>query len=160
MRNFICHKIWGVTPRANEGVIQKLAKISQKVSFLAEVLVIFKISLKTLTYVMRYFVWYLWWNFFTNRTSFVGVILEKPPRSSQKSNSLFWKFIFKVFRNLKIFRAPPIVASKTLDKIMYYSSGAKTKFKKRKQQVKIFVHYNHLRRSKWINHTETNQCLI
>ena len=60
MRNFICHKIWGVTPRANEGVIQKLAKISQKVSFLAEVLVIFKISLKTLTYVMRYFVWYLW----------------------------------------------------------------------------------------------------
>ena len=54
MRNFICHKIWGVTPRVNEGVIQKLAKISQKVSFLAEVLVIFKISLKTLTYVMYY----------------------------------------------------------------------------------------------------------
>ena len=33
---------------------------------------------------MRYPALHHWWKFGTNPTSFVGVILEKPPRSSQK----------------------------------------------------------------------------
>ena len=38
-----------------------------------------------------------WWNFCTNPTSFRGVILEKPPRSSQKLYFLLLRKHLKVY---------------------------------------------------------------
>ena len=90
----IWHKNWGVTKRAWEGVIQKLPKISQKFRFLAEFFWNFYISQKTVTYVVSYLPLYHWSKFGTNPTSFGGVIVEKPPRSSQKLYFLLlWKHL-------------------------------------------------------------------
>ena len=64
---------------------------------LAEILQIFKISLKTVSYVMCYLEFHCWRNFCTNQISFGGVILEKPPRSSQKLYFLLLRKHLKVY---------------------------------------------------------------
>ena len=97
MRSLIWHKNWGVTKRAWEGVIQKLPKISQKFRFLAEFLGIFDIFQKTVIYMMRYLAMHNWSKFCTNPTSFGGVIVEKPPRSSQKLYFLLLRKHLKVY---------------------------------------------------------------
>ena len=97
MRPLIWHKNWGVTKRVWEGVIQKLPKISQKFRFLAEFLGIFDIFQKTVIYMMRYLAMHHWSKFGTNPTSFGGVIVEKPPRSSQKLYFLLLRKHLKVY---------------------------------------------------------------
>ena len=97
MRPLIWHKNWGITKRAQEGVIKKLPKISQKFSFLAEFLGIFYVFLETGIYVMWQLAMHHWWKFWTNRTSFGWVILEKPPRSSQKLHFLLLGKHLKVY---------------------------------------------------------------
>ena len=46
---------------------------------------------------MHYLALHHWWKFCTNPTSFGGVILEKPPRSSQKSNFLLLRKPLKTY---------------------------------------------------------------
>ena len=96
MRPLIWHKNLGVTQRAWQGVIQKLPKISQKFSFLAEFLGNFDIFQKTVIYMMRYLAMHNWSKFCTNPTSFGGVIVEKPLRSSQKLDFLLLRKHLKV----------------------------------------------------------------
>ena len=71
--------------------------MSKKFRFWAEFLGIFSISWRTVLYVMRFLAIHHWWNFCTNPTSFGGVILEKPLRSSQKSNFLLFRKPFKIY---------------------------------------------------------------
>ena len=96
MRPPIWHKNWGVTKRAWEGVIEKLPKISQKFRFLAEFSGNFDIFQKTVIYVVTYLALYHWSKFGTDPTSFGGVIVEKPPRSSQKLYFLLLRKHLKV----------------------------------------------------------------
>ena len=74
--------------------------------------------------------------------------MKNHPEAAKNPTLCFGNLFLKYLEISKYLWAPPTVAPKTLDIIMCYSSGAKTKLKKRKQQVKTFVHYNHLRRSK------------
>ena len=98
MGPLIWHKNWGVTKRTWEGVIQRLPNISEKFSFLAEFLGIFDIFQKTVIYMMRYLAMHHWRKSGTNSTSsFGGVILEKPPRSSQKLYFLLLRKHLKVY---------------------------------------------------------------
>ena len=68
-----------------------------RISFLAEFWKNFRICYKTVTYVVRYLALHHWSNFCRSHTSFGGVILEKPHRSSQKLYFLLLRKHLKVY---------------------------------------------------------------
>ena len=75
-------KNWGVTHRAEEGVIEKPLKKSLKISFLPSFLGIFRIISKIVNYVMRYIALHYCSKFQKNPTTFGGVMAKKTPISS------------------------------------------------------------------------------
>ena len=114
MRPFIWQKIWASPIGRRRAWPKNLWKKSQKISFLAPLLGIFRTISKTVTYVIFRLALHHWWKFCINQTWFGPVIYQKPPKSSQKCCFLVVRENLKIY-NLTTTNAIPM----KLTTIMY-----------------------------------------